>query len=71
MSAQLEWGVLELAKRRAEDARFPAPPTRDDPRWYAFAQMKFRRALRRKRQGYSRATAESLVKWAEQQEAAR
>ena len=71
MSTQLDWALDELDQRRAEDAMFPTEPDRDAPEWHAFAQMKFRRAQRRKRQGYSRATADGLVAWAIQREGGR
>ena len=71
MSTQLDWAFDELDRRRAEDAVFTSDPGPGDPRWGAFAQMKFARAQRRKRAGYSRGTANALVVWAQEQEATR
>lgn len=60
-----EWAFAELDYRRAEYERFPMEPHRWSDDWPAYAQMKRRRALRRKTMGYSRATATELVAWAE------
>jgi len=65
MSAQLDCGLAELDLRRKEDARFPDEPERGTREWEAYARMKRDRAGRRKRRGYSRATADRLVAWAE------
>lgn len=60
-----EWAFAELDLRRSEQARFPVEPPYGHPDRAEFARMKRLRAYRRKAMGYSRATAASLVQWAE------
>lgn len=68
MMTREQWAFAELDLRRVEDARFPAEPTAGTPAWDAFAQMKRRRATRRKARGYSRGAASALVAWAASQD---
>lgn len=63
-----EWAFTELDIRRQEDARFPVDPPYGHPDRPTFNRMKLQRAKRRKAMGYSRATANSLVAWAEEQD---
>lgn len=62
------WAYSELDLRRAEDVRFPIDPPYGHPDRPAFNRMKLQRAKRRKAMGYSRATADDLVAWAQEQD---
>ena len=66
-----EWAFAELDLRMAEDRRFPVEPMRGTSHWHDYARMKRDRAGRRKRMGYSRATADALVRWAASMEIGR
>lgn len=65
-----QWAYEELDLRQAEDIRFPVEPPYGHPDRPDFNRMKLQRAKRRKAMGYSRATANALVQWAAQREAA-
>ena len=64
-----QFAFEELDARRAEDAMFPVPPEPDSKDWPAYALTRRDRAGRRKSMGYSRASADALVRWAESQDA--
>ena len=68
MIDRFQWAFAEADLRHAEDRRFPIDITPDHPDWRKFAKMKGERARRRKARKYSRATANALVAWAEQQD---
>jgi len=65
-----QWAFTELDLRTAEDRRFPVEPPYGHEDRPSFNRMKHQRAKRRKAMGYSRASANDLVAWAKQMEAA-
>ena len=65
-----ERAFAELDLRAEEDRRFPVEPPYGHPDRIEFNRMRHQRAKRRKAMGYSRATANDLVAWAKQMEAA-
>lgn len=65
-----DWAFAELDLRNEEDRRFPVEPPYGHPERGPYNRMKIERAKRRKAMGYSRATANDLVAWAKQMEAA-
>ena len=69
MISRQDWAFEELDARRAEAAMFPVPPEPDSKDWPAYALARRDRAGRRKAMGYSRASADALVRWAEAQDA--
>jgi len=64
-----QFAFKELDARAAEDARFPVPPDPYSEDWRAYARLRRNRAWRRKAMGYSRATADALVRWARARDA--
>ena len=64
-----QFAFEELDARRAEAAMFSVPPEPDSKDWPAYALARRDRAGRRKAMGYSRASADALVRWAEARDA--